>query len=396
MNRREFFGSGAAAIATAVRFPTSPLAAELETTATTAGGETLYNGIRLPSPWPPRLTEVPKEPVTPHYLLSPPAVIPIDIGRQLFVDGFLIAQTTLQRTFHRAEYYPDDPVLKPDKPWEEGNAKQPPCAMVFSDGVWYDPRDRLFKIWYMGGYVRGTCYATSKDGIRWEKPSLDVKPGTNIVQAGHRDSNTVWLDLEEKDPGRRFKMFRSTSGGSTVKGSWALAMHCSADGIHWSEPLLSGPCGDRTTVFWNPFRKVWVYSLRHSLGQQRRRRYWETPDLIHGPKWAAIAEAPIWIGSDSLDPARPDMKITPELYNLDCVAYESLILDCSPFGAASRRTAKSLMRSASVSAAMDGVGRDRIAARSVRSPRRPAFGTTATCSRRAVAVWSSVISCGFT
>jgi len=325
MNRREFVASGAAAIG-ALGLPASSPAVE-PATVYAGGGETLYNGIRLPSPWPPRLSEVPKEPVTPHYLASPPAVIPIDVGRQLFVDDFLIAETTLQHAFHEAEYRPDNPVLKPDKPWEAGNDRQPPCAMVFSDGVWHDPADRLFKMWYMGGYVRGTCYATSQDGIRWEKPSLDVKPGTNMVQAGSRDSNTVWLDLEEADPRRRFKMFRSTSGGATVKGAFGLATHFSPDGIHWSEPpRLTGSCGDRTTVFWNPFRKVWVYSLRHGWGQPRRRRYWETPDLIVGPKWSAITEPPMWIGSDTLDPARPDMKITPELYNLDCVAYESLIL----------------------------------------------------------------------
>jgi hypothetical protein len=42
--------------------------------------------------------------------------------------------------------------------------------MVFSDGVWYDPKERLFKMWYMGGLTRATCYATSKDGLRWDKP----------------------------------------------------------------------------------------------------------------------------------------------------------------------------------------------------------------------------------
>ena len=55
--------------------------------------ETLYNGIVLPREWPPRLADFPtsveKDPVTPPYLLSPPAVISIDVGRQLFVDDYL-------------------------------------------------------------------------------------------------------------------------------------------------------------------------------------------------------------------------------------------------------------------------------------------------------------------
>src|SRR5947209_330294 len=73
--------------------------------------EVLYNGIRLPSPWPPKLKELPKQLPTPAYLTAPPSVIPIDLGRQLFVDDFLIDQTTLTRTHHRATYHPKNPVL---------------------------------------------------------------------------------------------------------------------------------------------------------------------------------------------------------------------------------------------------------------------------------------------
>ena len=68
-------------------------------------------------------------------------------------------------------------MLRPDKPWEEQGDF--PMAATFSDGVWYDPKDRLFKMWYMGGYGTSTCYAYSEDGIRWTKPELDVRKGTN-------------------------------------------------------------------------------------------------------------------------------------------------------------------------------------------------------------------------
>src|SRR5512139_3043910 len=81
-----------------------------------AQGEVLYNGIRLSSPWPPPDYVLTLEPPKAPYLASPPEVIPIDVGRQLFVDDFLIAQTSLKRTFHQAEYYAANPVLKPDQP----------------------------------------------------------------------------------------------------------------------------------------------------------------------------------------------------------------------------------------------------------------------------------------
>src|SRR5207247_2503827 len=138
----------------------------------------LYNGIRLASPWPPKGADVTKPLEVPPYLKAPPAVIPIEVGRQLFVDDFLIAETTLKRTYHLAKYHEASPVLRPDQPWEGE------IAMAFSDGCWYDPKDKLFKMWYMAGKERATCTATSEDGLHWKKPALDVRPGTNIVQTG--------------------------------------------------------------------------------------------------------------------------------------------------------------------------------------------------------------------
>src|SRR4051812_26157649 len=71
-----------------------------------------------------------------------PPVVELGAGRQLFVDDYLIESTNLTRTFHRPTMYAGNPVLKPDRPWEDGH------AMPFSDGIWYDQKDHLFKMWY--------------------------------------------------------------------------------------------------------------------------------------------------------------------------------------------------------------------------------------------------------
>jgi hypothetical protein len=286
----------------------------------------LYNGITLAQPWPPNRPRFPTDPVLPPYLVDRPAVVPIDLGRQLFVDDFLIEETSLVRVFHRAVYHAENPVLRPTTAWERRDeyaertkTRSNPTAMPFSDGVFYDPDDRLFKMWYMGGYSQNTCYATSTDGTAWTKPSFDVVPGTNIVDAGNRDSSTVWLDLSERDRSRRYKMAR-----------WHdhhLELLASHDGIHWRDMGWTGIAGDRSTLFYNPFRGVWVYSLRSDVidGNIRFRRYWETRDPFSNAKWTH-GQPVLWVTADSADPRRPEYNVPVELYNLDCVAYESVLL----------------------------------------------------------------------
>lgn len=286
----------------------------------------LYNGIRLPDVWPPKISALSHEPPPPPpYLANPPAVIPIDVGRQLFVDDFLVEQTTLKRTYYNAEYHPGNPVLKPDREWERQDTKAwgpVEAVSVFSDGAWYDPQDQVFKLWYRVAYTKATGLATSKDGIHWEKPAFDVVPGTNIVHNIGRGSSTVWLDHEEKDPARRFKMMSSASNMQPQR------LYFSPDGVHWSKEIArSIPCGDRTTMFWNPFRKVWVLSIRDGEDPKmgRTRRYHEHSDLATGIQWAK-GEPVWWIGADRLDPMRPDVKTQPQIYNLDAAPYESLML----------------------------------------------------------------------
>jgi hypothetical protein len=204
--------------------------------------------------------------------------------------------------------------------------------MAFSDGIWYDPREHIFKAWYVSGPA--TLYATSKDGVHWDKPALDVEPETNIVHKARRDSSTVWLDLEEKDPQRRYKFAYSNLQGKPV------SLYFSGDGVHWGgEVTHSLPAGDRTTVFWNPFRRVWVVSLRaESEGEKRNaqgykvpgnwmriRKYYEAPDLVAALGWKEGQPVP-WVGADRLDASRVDLGAHPELYNLDAVAYESVLL----------------------------------------------------------------------
>ena len=85
------------------------------------GGKVLYNGICWRGPT--RRTAPPVDPELPPYVLEPPALINISLGRQLFVDTFLIndSATTPPRswriTYHQASYGDDEEPFPP-KGWE--------------------------------------------------------------------------------------------------------------------------------------------------------------------------------------------------------------------------------------------------------------------------------------
>ena len=50
-------------------------------------GEPLYNGIRLPARWPPRIERLSRQPMRVPYLEQPPEVILIDVGRRRMPGG---------------------------------------------------------------------------------------------------------------------------------------------------------------------------------------------------------------------------------------------------------------------------------------------------------------------
>ena len=271
------------------------------------------------------------------------SAVPIDIGRQLFVDDLLISSTSLTRSFHHPSIHPESPVLKPETPLEMHNGWLP-AACPFDDGLFYDPKDRLFKMWYRAGWFDTVAYAESKDGLHWIRPKLDIEPGTNrVLRRGElfqRDGVSVWLDQEAAKTDERFKMFIYFRKRSRALGygdfhqraepiekavSAGGEVYTSPDGIHWNKRSDTGPCGDNTSFFYNPFRKKWVYSIRTYNQRGRVRSYREHGDFIAGSKWDDKDVIP-WLTADDLDLPDPQLGYQTELYAVDAVAYESLMI----------------------------------------------------------------------
>ena len=349
-NRRKFIKSSAvlSGLAGTILTGTHALAAgvpEKGSSTTEPDGELLYNGIRLPASWPPIYMKPDAyDPMPVPYLTTPPDVIPIDIGRQLFVDDFLIEYTTFKRRFHQpVKQTADNPVLKPETVIEK-NQGYCPMAGAFSDGCFYDPKDKIFKLWYMAGWFDGTALATSKDGIHWERPKLDVVPGTNLVLPPkddmRRDGVSVWLDHQAQDQAERFKMYlyaRQGKIGGDLRGMGGYLL-TSPDGVHWKWGGHIERSSDNNTFFYNPFRKKWVFTIRKEgrpvppwseplrHGNGRARSYWEgnnIQDALNG--WDGSV---FWFGADRLDPKKPGYPIgeEPQIYKVDAVGYESIML----------------------------------------------------------------------
>ncbi|MBQ7822243.1 MAG: glycosyl hydrolase family 32 [Clostridia bacterium] len=306
--------------------------------------EKLYNNVILEDDF----TREPSRPNDIPYLKNPPEIINITVGRQLFVDNFLIEETDLVPEYHKAVKYEGNPVMKPETEWE---TCYNPSVTPKGGGVWYDEEEKIFKMWYEACWLHQMCYATSKDGIHWDRPELDVVPGTNkILMREHPsdpskglvplrpDSNAVFIDYDAPRE-QRYKMLNhgpvSGAGGHVCT---------SPDGIHWTIHNETGICDDRTTMFYNPFRKKWVYSLRYSRGSDliskddylrtgRCRDYVEADDFIEGSRWAP-GDRRHWMSADKddipdpyiLNAAVSDTEMAPQLYSVDCVGYESIML----------------------------------------------------------------------
>ena len=268
MKRRDFITSSLAIVAAG-----SHTFAEVTKQADTAtAGELLYNGIRLPVGRP---GSIPCCIVAPPYpAAEPPEVVPIDVGRQLFVDDFLIEQTTLERTFHRPEYHPGGPVIRPDQPWErQGDF---PMAAVYSDGVWYDPQDRLFKMWYMGGlprlHVLRDLARRHRVGEAEARRAGRHEHRLDAAIATRRSSGSI----TKRRPARRWKLFRAHReeiDGPRATGSFTSTSRRTAS--IGATSSRRGSIYPRSTVFRNPFRKSWEFGIRKDSITQvgRCRRY---------------------------------------------------------------------------------------------------------------------------
>jgi hypothetical protein len=276
--------------------------------------------------------------------------------RQLFIDDHIIESLDgVAKKLNQPTKHSDNPVLpmlpKQQSSWD---ADMP----IDFGSVLFDEQQQLFKMWY-GLHSRGQedsdsvfCYATSKDGITWQKPTLrffDFR-GTrqnNVVMSHSGLASGVFKDLRETDPGNRYKMLH-------MWRDYKVYVSYSADGLRWNaynrgQSVLFIPPGhdSHMIAYWDEGLRKYVAIVRDRTGRiadvRRRlitdaaarhgwRKLWDpggdrapenhsirrigqavSDDFVQWTEYRCI------LGSDSGDPLNQD-----QFYNMEVLPYEQL------------------------------------------------------------------------
>jgi hypothetical protein len=265
--------------------------------------------------------------------LRPSPSVPIiekDV-KQIFADDVLIASKSgVERKVHTAAKL-EHPVFEASEPWELGPTVkgQPDRRLYIYGTVLRDAASGHFRMWYSAGGAAGNreiknYYATSQDGIAWQRPELGLvafgdSKANNLINLPFH-STSVILDNRESDPGKRYKAAGTVGGVSETQiarlesrfeKGWALPTRAywaaySADGVQWTlypdNPVLPG-C-DTITLAQDPQTGEYLaFHKRH--GDQRTRpvmrqvylsiskdmQHWSEPELVMNPDETDHAKA---------------------------------------------------------------------------------------------------------
>ena len=241
----------------------------------------------------------------------------------LFIDdAYIVESANLVRTTNQAIKHPE-PVLKMDAPWDTAGDEFNGLNVV------YDEQDQLFKMWYgvssrvedWGGMVRKYAYATSSDGLQWERPVLNLIE-TNGSKQNNYFTSTDLADfvpsilIDPSEPAsRRFKMIFVCSDiwGAGKVNDWSrhhssLNLAYSEDGLTWDRPrnvnpILRGISDGVFMFFYDVHRRKYQLFTRRVPNLPRDISLYESFDLVN---WEDCGR--IFVAGDEEDP--------PTLYNI--------------------------------------------------------------------------------
>ncbi len=222
---------------------------------------------------------------------EPPGRVHLTTGQhQLFLDDYLVGSLyRVKRQVNPPVKYEGNPVVFAEKPWErhpgpKWNPAETEALQIRSAPCW-DPREQVWKMWYYS--ASRTLFARSKDGIKWEKPSLGKrefqgsKDNNMVLVRGDPESFIQHVLLDpDGTPERRYKGFIGGRNRHPV---------VSADGYVFTKldvPLI--PSQDESHLNYDEVKKRFIATVKHRgpfgravfLSLSKDFEQWTEPELI--------------------------------------------------------------------------------------------------------------------
>jgi hypothetical protein len=233
----------------------------------------------------------------------------LDLGnrRQVFIDGRFLASAKNVRLIVHPPCKTGERTLVADKPWEGGGIG------TYNTAMWVDG---VYHLWYAAR--GGICYARSRDGIHWEKPSLGLaefegRHDNNIVighGAGGMDhvssEGMVFYDpTAPADQRFRYAVRISDELKDTV-------IFSSPDGIHWrlthrkvltfTRPDQRQHLDSQNVIFWDDrLHKYVAYMRRNQFQPGFRGRSIARSEADRLDGFSEVQDSPIVLGPDAED-----------------------------------------------------------------------------------------------
>lgn len=228
----------------------------------------------------------------------------IGTRRELFLDDELML-TRRNVVWRMHSPVPREVVLTCDAPWE-GNTSA--YYTILED-------KGLYRMYYRGwhfdaarkkpGHPEYVCYAESRDGVVWTRPSLGL-----VEIQGSRDNNVIWADPEgtrrESGVAHNFTPFldanpaaprteRYKALGGTRKG---LAAFVSEDGVRWRSlspgaVITRGAFDSQNLAFWDVHRGEYRAYWRIFTAGVTSEKEWK-PDGIRSIRTAVSKDFLHW------------------------------------------------------------------------------------------------------
>ena len=201
--------------------------------------------------------------------------------KHLFIDDDSVDRIdNLAQVLHQPQKFERNAVVRPEHRWENGHIQ------IHTTPAWI-PSEGVFKMLYYacaepsdphsGDPARDFfCYATSTDGVNWEKPVLGLYDYEALSWRGEpigRENNILPMgtpslapiyDPHDPDPERRYKGmgWRNRADGLTPA--------ISPDGLHWKYlPVPHVPSMDTAHFTYDEDRGLFIAMVKHAAPDGR-------------------------------------------------------------------------------------------------------------------------------